>query len=190
MKQIAELTPNVKKLCLLSSIQIIIVAGAIVGFIIYMDKIVNFNALFEVFQELGAPPMEFSPFLRGGIIGIIVLTIIILVLNYLTLGKVRYVFYDDRLICYNNFLIMQVSETEIPYSNISSVSVGETNTIKNADIKIELTGMKKQNMILKFIDNAAEVAGGIQNIINTYKANYYAQYSQDYRMKSIVEGNY
>jgi len=190
MQQIAELTPNVKKLCLLSSIKIIIVSAVIIGFVIWLDSVVNFNQLFELFQEFGAPPMASSTFLRWFILIAIGLTIIILILNYLTLGKVRYVFYEDRLISYNNFLIMQISETEIPYANITNVSVAQTNTIKNADIKIELTGMKKKSIILEFIDNAAKVAAGIQNIINKYRANYYAQYAQDYRLQQIAERNY
>ena len=190
MEQVAEITPNVKKLCILSSIQIIIVAGAIIGFVIYLDSIVDFQSMLDVFKEFGAPTMLFSPVITWFIIGGIALTILVLVLNYLTLGKVRYVFYEDRLICYNNFLIMEVSRTEIPYANITKVNVDEPNTIKNANIKIELTGMKKKNVVLQFIDNAANVAAGIQNIIDTYRANYYAQYAQDYKMQQVAERNY
>jgi hypothetical protein len=190
MQQIAEVTPNVKKLCFLSSIYIILAAGAIIAFLIYLDNVIHFNTIFDVFKELGAPRMYFSTILTWAVIGAIGVTILILILNYLTLGKVRYVFYEDRLVCYNNFLIMEISRAEIPYTNITKVSVDKPNTIKNANITIELTGMKKKNVILKFIDNAANVAAGIQNIIDTWKANYYAQYSQDYRLGKIAEGNY
>ena len=190
MEQIAELKPNVKKLCMLSSIEIMIVSAVTIGFAIWLDSVINFNQLFEIFQEFGAPPAQSSVLLRWLILIAIGLTIIILILNYLTLGKVRYVFYEDKLIYYNNFLIMEISKTEIPYANITKVSVDQPNTIKNADIKLELTGMKKKDIILKFIDNAAKVAAGIQNIINKYRANYYAQYARDYTLQKTAERDY
>lgn len=190
MQQIAEITPNVKKLCLISSIQIIIIASIITGFVVYLDSIVHFNTLFELFEEFGAPSMTFSPIVRWFSIIAAAFTVIILILNYLTLGKVRYVFYEDRLICYNNFLIMEISETEIPYANVSKVVVEQPNTIKNADISIELTGMKKTSQKLRYIDNAAKVAASIQEIINTWRANYYAQYTQDYTLQQTAEGDY
>jgi len=190
MQQIAEITPNAKKLCILSSIEIVIVSALIIGFIIYLDSIVNFDSLFQTFQQLGAPKILASSFLSWFVIIAAVLTAAVLVLNYLALGKVRYVFYEDQLACYNNFLIMQISEIIIPYKNIIGVSVDKPNTVNNADITIEMTGMKKKSQILKFIDNAAEVAGEIQKILDNYRANYYAKYAQEYRLQQIAEDNY
>lgn len=187
MQQLGELKPNTKRLYMISAFKVIGVALAIILIVIYLNNSMGgFDGMYETFEEMGAPPMDFSNAMMWFIIAVSTVAAFILILNYLSLGKARYVFYNDRLVCYNSFLIISTNEEQVPYSNITKVYIDKN----KKDIKFELTGMKKQSITLESIDDAEKVITQIQNIINRYRSDYYAQYSQNYRLKSIAERTY
>ncbi|MBU0628679.1 MAG: hypothetical protein KKC75_05785 [Nanoarchaeota archaeon] len=182
---LAEIRPNVKKAFISNLVFVGITVTLIIGIVLYLNSIVGLDVFLDTFREFGIE-VSASSIIRWFIFFVILFTVLLLIKNYASLGKVAYTLYPDKLVYSKSLLIFQVSAKEIPYQNIAKISYEKKSTLSAGKIVIDLTGIKETKMELEFIDNPEEVMKQMQDAINKYRANYYAQYSQDYRFQNIM----
>lgn len=182
---IAEIKPDIKKAFLLNIMVVAGIVALIIASLIYLNSIVGLGIFLDTFREFGIVISAYS-LLAYSIITIVLVTILILILNYVTLGKMSYTLYPDRVSCSQSLFIMQLKEESIPYANISKITY-KKNFLGASKISIELTGMKKAKADMDFIDDAEEVVKQLQELVQNYRATYYARYSRDYRYQGIMD---
>ena len=183
---VAEIKPSVGKAFTSNMIYVSVVVILIIGTLIYLNNIVGLGVFIDTFREFGVE-ISTARLLGWFIFVILFFTVLLLILDYVNLGKVRYVFYPNKLVYNKSFLIFQITEKTVPFSNITRVSHQKKQFLNTSKITIELTGMKEDKLELKFIDDAEEVLRELQDLIREQKARYYAQYTQDYGMQNIVD---
>lgn len=188
---LGELRPDIKKVFFLNLVKVALIIGILAGSIYFVKYTIKIqDTLDDIklgFQELGmqlSPPSE-SEVIRWLIISVSVVSLVLLLANYIMLGKVRYVFYRDRLSLYKSFLMVSIKEQTIPYGSIAKVSY-EGSALNTGTVILEISGMNQKEVRLEYIDNADQAVANIQRIIENYRAEYYAQYAQDKRLGNIV----
>lgn len=182
---IAIIKPNVKKQFILNLLFVFGVVSLIVVMIVYFETTVGFDVLFGSFEAIGVSlspgrPITYAIFLT------IIFGSIFLILNYLTLSKIHYTLYKDKLVYAKSMFFAHIPDLEIPFSNISKVTF-QKKALNTGTITIELTGMKEPKVEMKFIDNPEEVVNRIHQLIQEYRARYYAKYTQEYKIQNIME---
>lgn len=183
---IAEIKPNIKKAFILNIMFVGAIVFLIISSLVYIHSIVGLKVFIDAFKELGYN-ISPSSLLAYSIILTLFVTAILLILDYVALGKISYTIYPDKMVYSKNFFIMQISDKTIPFANITKISYERKIFLNSAKVIVELTGMKENKIEMNFIDNADNVVREIQNLIREYRARYYAQYSQDYRYQNIIE---
>lgn len=183
---IAEIKPNIKKAFELNLLIVGAIVALIIAILIYLHIIVGLDIFLDTFGMLG---IKISPLtlLGQSIFLIIFITTLLLILNYITLGKITYTLYPDKLVYSQSFFVVHIHNKTVPYSNIAKITYKNRVFLNTSNIILELTGMKENKVELSFIDNSEEVVKKIQDLIRRYRANYYAQYTQDYRYQNIMD---
>jgi len=109
---------------------------------------------------------------------------------YLASNKISYDFYKDKIEIYRNVLLLLTDSEEIPYANIARITCnkdGIFNSIFNSgNIILELTGMKKSKVEIKFLDDVEQTTQFIQSKMQEVAAAKQAQYEQGQRMSNIL----
>ena len=182
---IAQVKPNINKAFVYNILLVSGVVALIIGILLYLNSVVGTDIFIDTFKEVG---ITISPakLLVRFIFLIVFITALLLILNYVSLGKLTYTLYPDKIIYGRSFFIIQLSDEEIPYSNISKVSYESKSFLNTSKVILDLTGMKKSKIEIDYIDDAPELVKHVQELIGTYKANYYAKFSQDYRYQNIM----
>jgi len=183
---IAEIKPNIKKAFLSNILFVSLIVAAVIATLVYLNNVVGLDVFIITFKEIGIT-ISPSKLLAWFIIFILFITALLLILNYIVLAKISYTLYPDKILYGRSFFIVQLTSQEIPYSNISKVSYESTPLLHTAKVVLSITGMKRSKIEIEYIDNAPELVNQLQNLINTYRANYYAKYSEDYRYQNIMD---
>lgn len=183
---IAEIKPNITKAFISNLISVGVIVVLIIGVLVFLNEVVGLEIFLEAFGELGVT-ISAASLLYWSISLILFFTLLLLILNYINLGKVSYTLYPDKIVYSKIFFMTQLSEKIIPYPNITKITYEDKSLLKTSKIILELTGVKKSRMELDFIDNAEEIVKQIHDLITKYRANYYAKYSQDYRFQHIID---
>ena len=182
---IAEIKTNIKK-AFISDIGVItLVVVLIVGTLIYLNSVVDLGVFLDTLEEFGIE-ISASTILGWSIFLLSFTTIIILILDYVALGKCSYILYPDKIVYTRNMFIIQLGEQTIPYANIVKISIKKQSFVNASELILELTGMKKDEIKIEFLDNAQQVAMQLHQLIRDYKSRYYAQYAQNQRYQNIT----
>lgn len=183
---IAEIKPNIKKAFELNLLLVGAIVTLIIAILIYLHIIVGLDIFLDTFGMLG---IKISPLILLGqsIFFIIFITTLLLIINYITLGKITYTLYPDKLVYSQSFFVMHIHDKVVPYANIAKITYKNRVFLNTSNIVLELTGMKENRVELSFIDNSGEVIKKIGDLIREYRANYYAKYAQDYMYQSIMD---
>lgn len=182
---IAEIQTNIKK-AFISDIGVIsLVVALIVGTLIYLNSVVGLGVFLDTFREFGIE-ISAAAVLGWSIFLLLFITTIILILDYVSLGKSRYLLYPDKLVYTKNMFIIQLKEQTIPYANIVKINLKKKSFVNALDLTLELTGLKEDKITIGFVDNAQQVVMMINQLIREYKARYYAQYTQNYSYQNIM----
>ncbi len=184
---VAEIKPDIKKAFISDISVIVLVAGSIIFALIYLNSIVGLGMFIDTLKELGIR-ISGAALIGGSIFLLFFITAIILIMDYVALGKSGYILYPDKLLYTKNIFIIQLKEESIPYANIAKISFKKKSFLNTFDIILELTGLKKDQVKIGYIDDAQEVAAKLQQLIMEYKSRYYAEYTQNYRLKNIMRG--
>ena len=185
---VAEIKPNIKKAFVSDIILVLLIVSFIIATLAYLNNIVGLKVFINAFKEFGVV-IPLSSIIYWSMLFVLFITSLFLIMDYVSLGKVSYTFYPDKILYAKNLFVMQLSEKAIPYSNIARISYGK-NFFLNTSIILELTGMKKGKVEFNFIDNREEVVKKIESLIKEYKARYYAQYAQEHRFQGILDAGY
>jgi len=183
---VLEIRPNIKKAFISNILMVSVIVALIIGTMIFLNNVVGLGVFLEVFSQFGVE-VSTSSVLMWFIILVFLFTALLLFLNYASLGKVRYTLYPDKLVYSKSFFIFEVDDKEIPYANIAKISYEKKSFLDASKVIVDLTSMKEDKLEMDFIDDAEEVVGKMQGFIRSYKARYYAQYSQDYKYQNIME---
>ncbi len=183
---LAEIKPNIKKAFLSNILFVSMIVAFLIGTLIYLNNIVGLDIFVTSFKEIG---ITLSPtkLLTWSILLILFFTGLTLFLNYIVLANLTYTLYPDRMVFARTFFIVQLSDEEIPYSNISKISYESKAILDTSKVILDLTGMKRSQMVIDFIDQAPELVNQLQQAISSFRANYYAKYAQDYRYQNIMD---
>jgi uncharacterized membrane protein YdbT with pleckstrin-like domain len=167
-KQFQIIRPNIKKIYLRNLFSII---GAVLLIIILLwitNILVGLDVFLVPFETFGDAPTQFEILFYPTLV-IVGIILYLLIGNYLVNINVRYEFHEDKIIAYENVLLVFINSKEIPYQNIVRVSYNNNsifNKIFNSGtIVLELSGMKEDKIKIEFIDNAKEIIQDIQNRI-------------------------
>lgn len=181
---VAEIKPDIKKAFLYNILRVAGVVALVVGTLIYLNIVVGLDLFLDSFAQMGIT-ISTTSFISWFIFLIIFSTAILLILNYVNLGKLTYTLYPDKIVYNQSFFIMQTKDKTIPYANIAKITYKDRALLNTSKITIDLTGTNKPNIELDFIDDAQEVVGKIQELVRDYKANYYAKYAQDKAIRRL-----
>jgi hypothetical protein len=183
---IAEIKPNINKAFLLNLLIVLAIVAGIIGLLVFLNMEVGLDLFVDTFQMVG---IEINPqsLLWEAIGTILVVTSLLLIMNYVSLGKVTYTLYPDRIVYSKSFFIFQAGKKETPYGNVTKVYYHEKPFLNTAKIILELSGLRQSRMEMDFMDHPGEVAARLQELIREYRSKYYAQYSQQYRLDSIMD---
>jgi hypothetical protein len=107
------------------------------------------------------------------ILSVIIVAIFLLLGAYLAARNFRYEFYNDKLIAFENAMMVMVKSKEVPYDNIVRILYslgGFLNKAGSGSITLYLSGTDISKIELAFIDNAKQAAESIQNMISKFRA--------------------
>ncbi|MEA2036902.1 MAG: hypothetical protein U9O94_05300 [Nanoarchaeota archaeon] len=183
---IAEIKPNVRNAFLSNFIVIAVIVALIILTLFYLNNVVGLDILVDTLEQFGIHITK-AALLGGTIVLIIIGTAILMVMDYVAIGKSRYTLYKDRMVYSKNMFILQLKEEVIPYQNIVKITYQRKGILNSMDIILELTGLSIDKVEIAFVDNAKEVSEGILKLIGQYKSNYYAKFSQDYRYQNVMD---
>jgi len=196
MEPLLILRPDTRKSFLFNVFKIVGAVALIIGIVFYINYVVDMSIFFDALKIIGINiNIAQKALLIQFIIAVIVITGLLLTLNYLSLNKERYVFYEDKLVYYKNFLLIMIHKTEIPYQNIIRVNFDndifdahvEGGMLAKGTINIELTGMEEKNIKLEFIDDTKTAVKNIQTLLTKYKTKAYARYIEKNKINNIVD---
>jgi len=183
---VAEIKPSIKKAFILNIMIISGVVLLIIVLLIILESLVGLDLFLDVFKEMGLN-VSVTSLLLYSIFITIFITVLLLIMNYVSLGKVRYTLYPDKIVYSKSLFILQIHDKEIPYQNITKITYEKKPFLKTSKVCFELTGMKENKITIDFIDNAEEVVQKIQELIREYRAKYYARYSNEYKYQNIMD---
>ena len=187
--QFRVLRPNIKKIHLknLSTITGIVFLISIILLMLHLS--VGLDVFLLVFEAFGIT-VNPSKVLLSAIVGILAVSALLMLGNYLAARNLRYELYQDKLIIYKNALLVLVDSKEIPYQNIVKISYnnnGIFNSLFNSGtIVLELTGMGENKVELQFVDNIQQTAQYMQNLIREYMNIQQAQFTENYKIGNIL----
>src|SRR3989338_10847563 len=187
--QFRVLRPNIKKIHLknLSTITGIVFLISIILLMLHLS--VGLDVFLLVFEAFGIT-VNPSKVLLSAIVGILAVSALLMLGNYLAARNLRYELYQDKLIIYKNALLVFVNSKEIPYQNIVKISYnnnGIFNSLFNSGtIVLELTGMGENKVELQFVDNIQQTTQYIQNLIREYMNIQQAQFTENYKIGNIL----
>jgi len=187
-----EVKPNLKKVFLMNIITVVSIALVILLLIIMFSRIVGTEFFQEVAGGFGFDvEIELWHVILWFILAIVIVTLVILVINYFSLSNVRYEFQPEKIVYYRSLFFVLLNSKGIPYANIAKINFdyeGFLNSLFNTGkITIELTAMKEKEFKMEFIDNAEQVAKYIQKMIQDYRSRYYAQRTEEYKVDNIFK---
>ncbi len=189
---IPEVKPNIKKVFLMNVIEVFFAALLIVLVFIVLLKILGGDFLNEILAGFDIViDINLKYVIWWFTLAIVVVTVIVLIINYFNLGNLRYEFQLDRIVYYDSMLFVLINKKEIPYGNITRIHFdyeGFLNSFFNTGtITIELSAMKEKEFKMEFIEHAEQVAKYIQRRIRDYKSRYYAKRTEEYKIDNILD---
>lgn len=183
---LAEIKPNIKKAFISNILVVCGIVALIIVLLVYINNIVGLSIFLDVLRLFG---IVISPLvvLAYSIFFVLFFTALLLILNYVTLGKISYTLYPDKVVYSKSFFIMSISGKAIPYANITKISYEKKPFLNTAKVILDLTSMQQDKVTLDFIDNAEELVSKLQELVSDYKAKYYARYTEEYRYQHIID---
>jgi signal transduction histidine kinase len=188
--KVKSIKPDIRKVFLVNLFKIFGAAILIVLVLVLLHFTAGLDMFIEIFATFGLEIIA-AEALVWFIIAIIVLSIVVLFVNYLVLLNVKYEFYEDKMVIYKNSMLIFTNSTDIPYRQISKVTFnadGFLNTLFNTgSVYLDLSTMGLPVMELEFIDRVAESARYIQDVIRAHLAKVQAEYTEKYKIDGILD---
>jgi hypothetical protein len=189
------LKPNIKKVFIYDILKIISAAVVLIVFVLFFNYSVGSDVLVPIFETFGiVVEINTTTILLWFLAAVLIVAAALLIVDYLILSNVRYEFYPKKIVKYRTVFFILINSEDIPYGNIARVSYDYSGLInlllKTGTVNVELTGTKKNNLKMEFIDDPPKVSQYIQKCIALYKSRYYAERTEDYRVGKIIDKQY
>ena len=183
------LKPNIRKV-VFKNLRNIIGAVFLIEIIIF---IVQRQVGFGIFGDvLGAFGIKAN---AGAILWIMILSVMIIAIflllgAYLAARNFRYEFYNDKLLAFENAMMVMIKSKEISYENVVRILYKTGDFFDKASgsgtITLYLSGTDKNKIELIFIDNVKQTAENIQSIISRFRYVKQAQFAESYKIGNIL----
>lgn len=188
---VPTLKPNIKKVFIHNILEVVSAAIVLIGISVLFNYFVGFDILTPIFETFGmSVEVNTTKVLLWFSGTALVVAAALLVVNYLILANVRYEFYPEKIVKYRTAFFIIINSEDISYGNISRVSYNYSGLInwllKTGTVNVELTGTKKNNLKMEFMDDPQRVSGYVQRCIALYKSKYYAERTEDHRLGKIM----
>lgn len=177
--------PNIKKELLKNTLIIIAIMILLFSAVYFVKLQTDVNILTEIFSAFDIQPNNYfliPPFL---------IVIIILLLNYVTLKNEKYILFDDKIEIQKTENLFIISKEVIPFENITRIffsNEGILNKMLNCGkITIEISGMKKPNIILESIDAPQQIIAVLQQKINNYNMQKQIKFQEQKKIEGILK---
>ena len=161
----------------------------VIGILWIINLQVGLGIFLDVLKVLGFV-IEPSSVLYYSVLFVLAVTCLLLLGNYMANAKLRYEFYQNKLVAHLNSALVLSNSREIPYANITRVlfnNKGTFNSMFNSGtIVLEMSGTENEKMELKFIDNVENAVQSIQNAIKEFASVQQAQFTENYRIDRIM----
>ncbi|MBI3027050.1 hypothetical protein HYY70_02965 [Candidatus Woesearchaeota archaeon] len=188
--EVKVLKPNIKKVFLKNLIGVVSFLLLASVILVIFNSLVGLDIFFVIFEVFGIAISQ-SALLGYMILIILAISALLLGLSYLANANLRYEFYQDKLILYENNLLVFVNSAEIPYKNIVKISYdnsGVFNKIFNSGaVILDTSGIKSNTIKLNFIDNAEQTAQYIHSLISEFASIQQAVFTENYKIGKIVD---
>lgn len=186
---ILVLKPSIKKV-VLKNLRNIIGAVFLIEVIIF---IFHWQVGFGIFGDiLGAFGIKANAkvILLVMILSVIIVAIFLLLGAYLAARNFRYEFYNDKLLAFENVMMVMVKSRKISYENIVRILYRASGFINEdsgyGTITLHLSGTDRSKIELAFIDNVKQTAENIQSIITRFRYVKQAQFTESYRVNKVL----
>ncbi|MBU1850565.1 MAG: hypothetical protein KKH40_07585, partial [Nanoarchaeota archaeon] len=180
----------IKKMFLINILKVFFAALLIIFLIVIMHFTAGLDVFTEIFAIFG---IIIEPLVAvvWFVIAVFVITIILLLINYLSFLNIRYEFYDNHLTIYKSMLLIFTNSKEIHYKNISKVTFDKkgflNELLDTGTIYLDLSSMGEDNLSLEFMDEVSQTAEFIQSAIRAYLARTQAEYTEKYRINDLLD---
>lgn len=173
------LKPNVKKVIMLNVGKVVLAVIVILGLIFYFSTLVDLSIFGDVFALSENELPKLSEVILNFSVGVVIAALLASLISYLSVSKREYMFFQDRMEKYTNFLIFNVNKIVIPLNNIARVRV-EKNTndhlLRTGTVVLDLTGLEMKEIKLEYLDDAEKCVPYIQQLIDNTRAKFGMQY--------------
>ncbi len=185
---IIVLKPNLKKV-VLKNLRNIIGAVFLIELVIFIvQRQVGFEIFGDILESFGIKANA-KVILLIMILSVVIIAIFLLLGAYLAARNFRYEFYQDKLIAFENAMMIMVKSKEVSYDNIVRILYnlgGFLNKAESGSITLYLSGTDRNKIELAFIDNVKQTAENIQDMISRFRAVKQAQFTESYKINKIL----
>ncbi len=187
--QFQTLKPNIRKIFFKNLFSIAGAVALIITILLIFNWLVGLDIFLITFETLG---IDFDSYtiLLYFIVVIIVISISLLLGNYLIARRLRYEFYQNKLIVYTNAFLIFINSKEIPYQNIVKISYSNNGIFNRlfgyGTIILDISGMKEDKIELEFVDNVEQTVQYIQNLMRGFMYAQQAQFTENYKIGNIL----
>src|SRR3989338_4722905 len=172
IRPILVLKPNIRKV-VLGNLRNVIGAVFLIEMMIF---ILEWQVGLEIFSEvLGSFGVKINAdaALWMIVLSVIIVAIFLLLGAYLVARNFRYEFYNDKMIAFENSMMVMVKSKEVLYDNIARILYnlgGFLNKADSGSITLYLSGTDISKIELVFIDNVKQAAESIQSMISQFRS--------------------
>ena len=186
---IIVLKPNIKKV-VLKNLRNIIGAVFLIEIVIFiLQWQVGLGIFGEVLESFGIK-VNAEAILWVMVLSVFVVAIFLSLSVYLAARNFRYEFYNDKLLAFENAMMVMVKSREVSYENIARILYRTSGFLSedsgSGTITLHLSGTDRSKIELAFIDNVKQTAENIQSIITRFRYVKQAQFTQNYRVKNVL----
>jgi hypothetical protein len=187
--QFQTLKPNIKKIFFKNLFSIAGSVALIIGILLVFNWLVGLDIFLVTFEAVGIDIDSYAILLYL-ILVIVMVSIFLLLGNYLVARNLRYEFHQNKIIVYTNAFLVFINSKEIPYQNIVKISYSYNGIFNKlfdyGTIILDISGMKEDKIQLEFIDNVEQTVQYIQNLMRGFMYTQQAQFTENYKIDNIL----
>ena len=183
--------PNTTKVSIFNALKVLLVAAFILGLAFYMTKLIgDISAITEEFGITAEDMPERGQLIISFILGVSLVSGLAYILTAISISKVQYIFYPDRIEISKDLMVFNIKKREIMYNNILSVRSTQSyqeKILQTGSIILELTGTNEKEEIIQNVDKAKEYLPYIQQLLDHWKAQSNMEYQENVEIEQTLD---
>jgi hypothetical protein len=193
MQPVFAIKPDVKTVCLINVIKVVAAVVIIVAVVTYLGQLVDFGIIGESIGITSQDLPETGQVVMNFALAAMLASLLTFVVSYLSASKRQYAFFPDHVEIYDNFLIFNVSQKNVPLLNVVSVRAsreGEKKIFGLGKVVIELTGLQEKSADLDDLRNPEQFLPYIQRLVDQHKSAEQAQFTYNQNIQRTLDKKY